>query len=128
MLFGLFRKDKKPSKLNLSKNYNAKYLFSKLPYYDKTDNPIFQSSIIDVVNSTEDFQKFLLGTTDIGENIQEGIKLVVMKNELNDATVCYKFDTVYHSVLRRQNPYKILFKDLMLRTQLLAVYQAKLKV
>lgn len=39
---------------------NAKYLFSKLPYLDKIDDPIFQSSIIDVINSREDLQKFLL--------------------------------------------------------------------
>lgn len=65
---------------------NAKYLFSKLPYLDKIDEPVFQSSIIDVINSREDLQKFLLGTTDTGEIIQKGINLVVRNNKLNDAT------------------------------------------
>lgn len=47
------------------------------PYLENTDDSIFQSSIIDVTNSREDLQKFLLGSTDIGNNIQEGINLIV---------------------------------------------------
>ena len=49
--FGVVRGDKKPIKLNLPKNYNAKLLFSKLPYLDNIEDPHFQNSIIDVVNS-----------------------------------------------------------------------------
>ena len=87
MPFGLTRKYKKPLKLNFPKNYNAKYLFPKIAYLDKIDDPIFQSSIIDVINTREDMQIFLLGTNDIGENIQEEINLVVTSDKLNDATL-----------------------------------------
>ena len=65
---------------------NAKYLFSKLPYLDKIDDPIFQTSIIDVINSRKYLQKFSLGTTDTAELIQKGINLAVRNDKLNDAT------------------------------------------
>ena len=112
MPFCLIRKDKKPLKLNFPKKYNARYLFPKLAHLDKIDDPIFQSSIIDAINSRENLQMFLLGTTDIGENIQEEINLVVTSDKLNDATLHNKFDTVYQNELRRQNPCKILFKGI----------------
>ena len=44
------------------------------------EDPSFQNYIIYVINRREDFQKFLLGSSDIGENIQEGINLVVANN------------------------------------------------
>ena len=65
---------------------NAKYIFSKLPYLDKIDDPIFQTSIIDVINSRKYLQKFSLGTTDTAELIQKGINLAVRNDKLNDAT------------------------------------------
>ena len=65
------------------------------------------------MNSREDLQNFLLETIDIGENIQEGINLVVKNDKFNDATVRIGLDTVYKNVLRRQNPYEVLFKDIL---------------
>ena len=40
--------------LNLPKNYNAKYLFSKLFYLNNVEDLAFQTSTIDVINSRED--------------------------------------------------------------------------
>ena len=73
LLFDLVQKDKKTLKLSLSKNYNAKCIYSNLPYLNNIEDPSFQNFIIDVRNSREDLQKLLLGLSDIGDNIREGI-------------------------------------------------------
>ena len=83
-----------------------------MPFLNNIEDLDFQNSIIYVINNRQDLQKFLLGSIDIGENIQEGTNLAVTNNKLNDATVRSALDPVYKSVLRRQNFLEIVFKDI----------------
>ena len=66
--YGLVRKYKKAVNLILPKIYKEKFIFSKLPYLNNIEDPHFQNSTIDVINSREDWQKFLLGSNDIADN------------------------------------------------------------
>ena len=91
---------------------------------EKINDHISQSLIIDVINNREDLQKILFGSTDIVNNIQEGINLIVTNDKLNDAIVHHKLDTVLPNVLRRQNPYEAflkIFRNLIDRILLLIV-------
>ena len=57
-------------------------------------------------------QKFLLGSSDIGDSIQEGINVVVTNNKLRNATYVDTLETAYKNELRKLNPYEVLFKDI----------------
>ena len=82
--YGMVNKEKQ-IKLNLPKNYRASQYFNKLPYLSNTGHPAFQNSIIDTLNSRADLQKYLLATSDYGQNIQENINTVVTDRKFNDA-------------------------------------------
>ena len=76
--------DKKRIKLNLPKLDNAKFLFSKLSYFNSIEDPNFQNFITDVINSREDLKNFLLGSSVISDSIQEEINLAVLNTNSNN--------------------------------------------
>ena len=56
-------------------------------------DPIFQTSIKDVINNREDLQKYLLATSDLNDSIQESFDLVVTDADLNHAVVQHASDS-----------------------------------
>ena len=56
--------NEKTIKLTLPTNYKSEVLFSQLSYLPNVRDPIFQSSIEDIINSRRDLQKYLLATGD----------------------------------------------------------------
>ena len=84
---GIINKNEKTFKLSLPTNYKLEVLFSQLPYLANLRDPIFQSSIEDVINNREDLQKYLLATGGLNNSIQKSLDLVVTDSHLNDAAV-----------------------------------------
>ena len=68
--------------------------------------------MIDVINAIEDLQKYLLASIEIGQNMQDWDDLVVTDDKLNDTSISQALDPVYKNVLRKQNPFEIVFKDI----------------
>lgn len=56
-------------KLNLTKSYNKQGLFSQLPYLANLEDLMFQNEIQNIINNQEDFQSYLLATSDLNDSI-----------------------------------------------------------
>ena len=82
---------------NLPRNYNAEFYISQLFQTDNT----FDSG----------FREYLLASGEIGKHMQEEIDLLVTDGKLNIASVRQKLDSLYKSILLRQNPFELVFKD-----------------
>ena len=76
-------------KLNLTKSYNKQGLFSQLPYLANLEDLMFQNEIQNIINNQEDFQIYLLATSDLNDSIQESLDLVVSNGLLNDGTAVW---------------------------------------
>ena len=89
--YGVVNKEKQ-AKLNLPKKYGTNQCFNKLPYLQNTNDPVFQNAIVDTLNSRADLRKYLLATSDYGQNIQENINAVVADGNINDTLVRHVLD------------------------------------
>ena len=108
--YGMVNKEKQ-IKLNLPKNYGVSQYFNKLPYLPNTGDTVFQNSIIDTLNSRADLQKYLLATSNYGQNIQENINAVVTDVKFNDALVRHVLDEKNKDVFDTSTPLSVTFKD-----------------
>ena len=66
------------------------------------------------VNKTpsEDINKFLLVTSDFGNEIPGELNLYGMDGKLNSASFRRKLDPIFKNIIRNQNPMEFLFKNL----------------
>ena len=62
--------------------------------------------MVDAINNREDLQKFPLTASDIGEDIQENVNLIVTYGKSNDATVLCMLHPTYKNILEKPNPYQ----------------------
>ena len=97
---------------NFPRNHNVSNLFPQLKYLDNVCNSDFQRELILNIETNEDLQKYLLASGEIGQYPQEEIDFQVTEGRLSDAQVRSQLDALYKNVLRRQNPYEIVFKDI----------------
>ena len=81
-------------------------------YLHNTNDTELQRELIGSIKNNDDFQKYLLTSSEIGQRLQEKIDLQVTDGKLNDARIRRQLDSMYKSVLRIQNPYEIVFKDI----------------
>ena len=84
---------------------------AKLPYLSKTGGPALQNSIIDTLNSRANLQKYLLATSNYGQNIRENINVVVTDGKFNDALVRHVPDEKNKGVFDSSTPLSITFTD-----------------
>ena len=77
------------------RNHNVNVLFPQLKHLDNIENAEFQSKIIETIQNIDDLQKYILASSEIGQNIQEEIELVVTDGKLNDARVRQAWDPLY---------------------------------
>ena len=64
----------------------------------------------------EDVQKYILATSDFAKSIQTDINHHVTRDRINDANFRQKVDPISKSILRRQNPLKLLLKTKNLKS------------
>ena len=70
----------------------------------------------DVGIPREDVQKYILVTSDFAKSIQTDINHHVTRDRINDANFRQKLDPISKSILRRQNPLKLLLKTKNLKS------------
>ena len=110
LLYGAVNKEKQV-KLNLPKNCGVSKYFNKLPYLSNTNDPPFQNSIVDTLNSRANLQKYLLATSDYGRNIQGNINAVMTDGKFNDALVRHVLNGKNKGVFDSSTPLSVIFKD-----------------
>ena len=104
---------KEPTKKlnNLPGNFAESFYKDWLNEIDFSGNTDFQQSIVNKTPS-EDIKKFLLATSDFGNEIQGELNLYGTDGKLNSASFRRKYDPISKNVIRNQNPKEFLFKDL----------------
>ena len=73
----------------------------------------FYGRIASVSNiPSEDIQKYILATSDFAKGMQTDINHYVTRDRINNASFRQKLDPISKSIMRRQNPLKLVFEDI----------------
>ena len=75
-------------------------------------SPEFSSSIINIIKNCDDLKKWLLATSDYGQELQEDLNAIVGYNEkFNNAIVRHALDTKNAGIMQNLNPLNATFCD-----------------
>ena len=101
------------SKYNLicQKKYETSQYVKRLPYI-LNKGPDFENKVIDLINNREDLKKWLLATSEYGNEIQEDLNAIVGYDEkFNNAIVRHALDLKDSTIFRNPNPLNVTFCD-----------------
>lgn len=96
---------------NLLGNFVQTFYTDWLDGIDFSSDTDFQQEIVKN-GLRKDVKKFLLATCEFGQEIQGEIDLYVTNDRLNEAIFSRKLDLVLKNIIKNQNPFESLFKDL----------------
>ena len=96
---------------NLNREYKESQYIKRLPYiHDK--GPEFSNSIINIIKNRDDLKKWLLASSDFGQELQEDFNAVVGYNaKFNNAIVRHALDTKNAGIIQDPNPLNLTFRD-----------------
>ena len=96
---------------NLPLNYKKNFLFNKLPFVGKLDNPAIENFVNG--NDADDLSvlKSLLGTDLLQDSVQESLNMIVTDGDFNNASIRRVLDSKYPSVMEKPNPIDFVLKD-----------------
>ena len=106
-----FCKNSKQIQFNLPKNYETSQYIKRLPYITNK-GPDFDNKVIDLINNREDLKKWLLATSEYGNEIQEDLNAIVGYDEkFNNAIVRHALDLKDSAIFWNLNPLNVTFRD-----------------
>ena len=109
--YGLVKKSKQ-IQFNLPKNYEESQYIKRLPYISNK-GPDFNNKVLDLLRNWEDFKKWLLATSDYGNELQEDLNTIVSFDEkFNNAIVRHALDLKTAGIFQNPNPPNLTFCDL----------------
>ena len=107
---GRIHKKEETKKSNLLSNFVESFYKDFLDGIDFYQENGFQQQLVNNPLN-EGVTKFLLATSDFGEEIQGELDLYVTNNRLNEASFRRWFDPISKKIIRNKNPIELLFKD-----------------
>ena len=108
-----FVKKSDPIQLKLPKHYEEFEYFKRLPYLAKR-NPNFNNEILTKLQNSDNLKKWLLATSDFGQEIQEDVNNIVGHNEnFNNAVIRPALDLKNEGIFQNPNPLTVTFCDIM---------------
>ena len=72
-----FHKNSEPIQFNLAKNYAESQYLNRLPYLSNKNDADVDNKILNAVKNRKDLQKWLLATSDVGQELQEDVNAIV---------------------------------------------------
>ena len=107
-----FLKVPKPIQFVSPKNNLENKLFDKIGYIKHKDDPVVKNNILNAIKNREDLQKFILATSDLGNELQEDINEITSGDEkFNNAILRRALDLKNNDVFRNPQPVTLLFND-----------------
>ena len=97
------------------KNFPAGYVgnfYRNLADNINTDSDFYSRIAADTDIPKEDVQKYLLATSDFAKSIHTDINHYVTRDRINDANFRQKLGPISKNILRRQNPFELVFEDI----------------
>ena len=102
----------KQVQFNLPSNFKESFYLSKVPHLTRRD-PTFENDLINIIKNRDDLKKWLLATSDFGDEIQDDINAVVGHDEkFTNAIVRHSLDLKDESIFRNQNSLNVTFHDM----------------
>ena len=107
-----FRKVSNPIQFVTTKNNFENQLFNRIGYISNKDDPVVKNNILDAVKNREDLQKFILATSDLGNELQQDINEITGGDEkFNNAVLRRALDLKRGDLFRNPQPISLLFND-----------------
>ena len=67
---------------------------------------------INTIKNRKELQSYLLASREAVQSIQDDVDIIVTNGKLKEARVRHLLDSIYKNVMRKQNPFEIVFKDI----------------
>ena len=107
-----FRKVSEPIQFSVPKNYEENQYLNRVGYLSNKDDPAVKNSVLDAVKNRVGLQKWILATSDFGQELQQDINKITGGDEkFNNAVVRRALDLKSDGVFRNPQPISLLFND-----------------
>ena len=107
-----FRKVSEPIQFSVPKNIEASQYLDKIGYLSNKEDPAVKNSVLDAVKNRVDLQKWILATSDFGQELQRDINTITSaKEKFNNAVIRRTLDLKNDGVFRNPQPISLLFND-----------------
>ena len=102
----------KQVQFNLPNNYEESFYFEKAPYLTN-QNPAVENNLINLIRNRDDLKKWLLATSNYGNEIQQDLNAIVGHDEkFNNAIVRHALDLKDEAIFCNLNPINVTFSDM----------------
>ena len=109
--YGYVNKEKQ-IQFNLPNNYEESFYFDKVPYLT-TKTPAVENNLINLIKNRDDLKRWLLATSDYGNEIRENLNVVVGHDEkFTNSIVRHALDLKDDPIFRNPNPINVTFYNM----------------
>ena len=109
--YGYVRNNKQVQ-FNLPSNYEESQYYKEVPYLTK-QNLAVENNLLNLLRNREDLKKWLLATSDYGNEIQEDLNAIVGYDEkFNNAIVRHSLDLKDQAIFCNPKPINVTFHDM----------------
>ena len=107
-----YRKVSKPIQFQTPKNNFENTLVDSLGFISNKNDPAVKNNLLNAVKNREDLQKYILATSDLGEELQKDINTITGGDEkFNNAVVRRALDLKNNDLFRNPQPISLLFNN-----------------
>ena len=113
-----FRKNSRQRQFDLPKNYETSQYFKRLPYITNKGHKFkdfkfnYNNRVINLINNRQDLKKWLLATSEYGNEIQKDLNAIFGYDEkFNNAIVRHALDLKDSAIFRNPNLLNVTFLD-----------------
>ena len=107
-----FVKNNKQIQFNLPSDFEESQYYKEVPFITN-ESPSVKNNLLNLLRNREDLKKWLLKTSDYGNEIQEDLNAIVGYDEkFNNAIVRHALDRKDEAIFRNPNPVNVTFHDM----------------
>ena len=107
-----YRKVSKPIQFRTPKNNFENKLVDSLGFISNKNDPAVKNNLLNAVKNREDLQKYILATSDLGEELQKDINIITGSDEkFNNAVVRRALDLKNNDLFRNPQPISLHFNN-----------------
>ena len=107
-----FVKNNKQVQFNLPSDYEESQYYKEVPHITN-ESPAVKNNLLNLLRNREDLKKWLLATSNYGNEIQEDLTALVGYDEkFNNAIVRHSLDLKDEAIFRNPNPINVTFIDI----------------
>ena len=107
-----FVKNNKQIQFNLPSDFEESQYYKEVSFITN-ESPSVKNNLLNLLRNREDLKKWLLATSDYGNEIQEDLNAIVGYDEkFNNAIVRHALDRKDEAILRNLNPINVTFHNM----------------